>query len=92
MDWKSTWKLEFQSNVFDDVRNKFVSAYCIVTSNVLTVTDENHKRCIFQKSESLQFTFLVNGMWINHIFSNASYKRIWSFEFWIIKESVCYVY
>ena len=26
---------------------KFVSAYCIVTSNVLTVTDEKHKRCIF---------------------------------------------
>ena len=30
---KSTWKLEFQSNVFDDIRNKFVSAYSILTSN-----------------------------------------------------------
>ena len=40
MDWKST----FQSFVVDDVRNKLVSAYCIVTSNVLTVTDENHIR------------------------------------------------
>ena len=47
MDWKSTWKLELQSNVFDDVRNKFVYAHWIVTSNVLTVTDENHKRCLF---------------------------------------------
>ena len=47
MDWKSTWKLEFQSNVFDDVRNRFVSAHCIVTSIVLTVTDENHKLCLF---------------------------------------------
>ena len=47
MDWKSTWKLEFQSNVFEDIRNKFVSAHCIVTSNVLTVTNENHKWCIF---------------------------------------------
>ena len=48
MDWKSTWKLEFQSNVFDDIHNKFDSAHCIVTSNVLTVTDENDKRCIFE--------------------------------------------
>ena len=47
MDWKSTWKLEFQSNVLDDVRNKFVSAHCIVKSNVLTVIDENYNRCIF---------------------------------------------
>ena len=31
MDWKSTWKFEFQSNFFDKVRKK-----CIVTSNVLT--------------------------------------------------------
>ena len=40
-------KLEFQSNVFDDVHSKFVSAHCIVTLNVLTVTDEIHKRSIF---------------------------------------------
>ena len=33
----------FPSNVFDDDRNK----HCTVTSSVLTVTDENHKRCIF---------------------------------------------
>ena len=45
--WNSTLKREFQSNVFDDVRNKLVSAHCPVTSNVLTVTDENHKRCVF---------------------------------------------
>ena len=38
---------QLQSNVFDDVRNKLVSAHCTVTSNVLTVTKENHKRCIF---------------------------------------------
>ena len=36
-----------QSNVFDDARNKFVYAHCMVLSNVLTVTDENHKRRIF---------------------------------------------
>ena len=47
VDWKSTLKLEFQSYVFDDLRNKLVSAHCTVTSNVLNVTDENHKRCIF---------------------------------------------
>ena len=44
--------------VFDDVRNKFVSADCIVTSTVLTVTDENHKRCMYISSRSekkLQF-------------------------------------
>ena len=40
-------KLEFQSYVFEDVRNKLVSAHCAVKSNVLTVTDENHRRCIF---------------------------------------------
>ena len=40
-------KREFQSNVFDDVRNKVVSVHFTVTSNVMTVTDENHKRCIF---------------------------------------------
>ena len=38
---------EFQSNIFDDVRNKLVSAHCTVTSNVLTVIDENYKLCIF---------------------------------------------
>ena len=27
-------KREFKSNVFDDIRNKLVSAYCTVTSNV----------------------------------------------------------
>ena len=27
--------------------NILVSAHCTVLSNVLTVTDENHKRCIF---------------------------------------------
>ena len=40
-------KLNFQSYVFDNVRNKLVSANCTATSNVLTVTDENYKRCIF---------------------------------------------
>ena len=44
----SRLKLSFQSNVFDDVRNKLVSAHCPVTVNVLTMTDENHKRCIFR--------------------------------------------
>ena len=34
--------LKFQSNVFEDVHNKLVSAHCTVTSNVLIVTDENH--------------------------------------------------
>ena len=27
---------------------KFISAHCIVMWNVLTVTDKNHKQCIFQ--------------------------------------------
>lgn len=27
--------------------NKFVFAQCIMTSNVLTFTDENHKRSVF---------------------------------------------
>ena len=40
-------KREFQSSVFDEVRNKLVSAHCTVMSNVLTVTDKNHKQCIF---------------------------------------------
>ena len=39
--------------VFEDVRNKLVTAHCTVTSNVLTVTDENHKRCIFSMFRSL---------------------------------------
>ena len=39
---------EYQFKVFDDVRNKLISSHCTVTLNVLTVTDENHKRCIFQ--------------------------------------------
>ena len=47
MDGKLTLKLEFQSYVFDDVRNKLVSNHCTVASNVLTVTDENHKQYIF---------------------------------------------
>ena len=37
------WKGNF--NVFDDVCNKLVN--CTATLNVLTVTDEIHKRCIF---------------------------------------------
>ena len=36
MDWKKTLNSEFQSYVFDNVRNKLVSAHCTVTSNVLT--------------------------------------------------------
>ena len=47
VDWNSTLKREFQSCIFDDLCNKLVSAHCTVTSHVLTVTDENHKRCIF---------------------------------------------
>ena len=31
----------------DDVHNKLVSAHCTVTTNVLTMKDENHKQCIF---------------------------------------------
>ena len=54
MDQKSTLKLEFRSYVFDDVRNKLVSAHCIVMSNV----DENHKRCIHAFS-----IFQFNVMW-----------------------------
>ena len=46
-------------DVFDDIRNKFGSAHCIVTSNVLTVTDENDKRCIFQSCQ-LMFCGLNN--------------------------------
>ena len=42
-------KLNFEKGIsiqcFDNVRNKLVSAHCTVTSNVLTVTDENHKQC-----------------------------------------------
>lgn len=45
--WKYTLK-EFQSDGFDDVRNtwRVVLSQCIVTLNALTVTNENHKRCI----------------------------------------------
>ena len=31
--------------VFDDIHDKLILAHCTATSNVLTVTDENHKRC-----------------------------------------------
>ena len=62
------WKLEFQSNVFDDVRSKFVSAHCIVTSNVLTVTDENHKRCIFSMKCSLVVKQMIDLMLPLHYF------------------------
>ena len=44
---KSTLKSEFQSHVLDNVRNKLLSTHFTVMSNVLTVTDENHKQCIF---------------------------------------------
>ena len=44
-------KIDFEIGIsiqcFDDVHNKLVSAHCTVTLNALTVTDENHKRCIF---------------------------------------------
>ena len=40
---KNLLKFEFRSHVFDDVRNKLVSAHCIVMSTV----DENHKNCLF---------------------------------------------
>ena len=42
-----SFEIEFQSNVFDDIRNKLISAHCTVMLNVLTVTDDNHKQCIF---------------------------------------------
>ena len=42
---KSTLKLEFQYNVFENVPDKVISAHCIVTLNILTVMDENHKQC-----------------------------------------------
>ena len=32
--------------VFDDTLDKLILAHCTATSNVLTVTVENHKRCI----------------------------------------------
>ena len=46
---KYTLNLQFQSDGFDDVRNtwRVVLYQCIVTLNALTVTNENHKRCIF---------------------------------------------
>ena len=47
MDVKSTLKLEFQSFVFDYVRNDLVPAHSTVTLNVLIETDENLKRCLF---------------------------------------------
>ena len=50
MDWKSTRKLDVQSNVFDDVRNKFVSAHFIVTTNVLTVPDEKTTNDVLPRS------------------------------------------
>ena len=34
--------------VFDDVRNKLVSAACALTLNVFIVANENHKRCLFR--------------------------------------------
>ena len=39
--------VENNGYVFDNVHNKLVFAHCTVTSNFLTVTDENHKRCMF---------------------------------------------
>ena len=50
VDLKSTLKSEFYSFVFNDVRNKLISAHCTVTSNVLTVTDKNFE-CIFQSCQ-----------------------------------------
>ena len=47
VDLKSTLKLEFQSFVFDYVRNELVPAHSTVTLNVLIETDENLKRCLF---------------------------------------------
>ena len=44
---KINLKIGVSIQCFDDVRNKFISANCIVTWNVLTGTDENHKQCIF---------------------------------------------
>ena len=41
------------SDVFDYVRNKLVSAHCNVTLSILTVTEENHKRCIFSSLASI---------------------------------------
>ena len=40
------WNWNFNP-VFDNVHKKLVPAHYTVTSNVLTVTDENHRRCIF---------------------------------------------
>ena len=47
VDLKSTLNLEFQSFVFDYVRNELVLAHSTVTLNVLIETDENLKRCSF---------------------------------------------
>ena len=44
MQVKKTLNSEFKSYVFDDVRNKLVSAHCTVPSNVV---DQNLKRCIW---------------------------------------------
>ena len=73
-------KLEFQSNVFDDVRSKFVSAHCIVTLNVLTVTDEIHKRCIFPIFRGLMekaASFEQKKSW-RHTCCNTQSRFLWS--------------
>ena len=45
---KHKWvETKIWNNVFYDVRNKLVSTHFTVTSNVLTVTDQNRKWCIF---------------------------------------------
>ena len=43
--WTRWIKKGLQSYVFDDVRNKLVSAHCTVTLNVLTVTDDLASLC-----------------------------------------------
>ena len=44
---KINLKLEFQSNVFDDVRKRFVSAHFIVTSNVFTVRNRRKPQTMY---------------------------------------------
>ena len=62
-DWKLTLKLEYQSHVFEKIHNKL----CTMTSNVLTVTDKNHKCWMFPilQVDVLQYeSFSVYFSWI----------------------------
>ena len=51
MDWKSTWKLEFPSNVYDDVRNK----YFLFCSSDLIYLNKHRFQYLLQQLQTVHF-------------------------------------